>query len=69
MNISQRKNKSLGVVEGEIRILIKLSDEWKKIDLPVFLPPGENRRLAFVLFFWKQPNAKAEIRNLKIETN
>ena len=46
----------------------KLTDQWQKIEIPVFLPAGENRNLTFALFFWKQPKAKAEIRNLKIET-
>ena len=48
--------------------IMKLKDQWKKIEFPVFLPAGDNRYLSFVLFFWQQPEAKAEIRNLKIET-
>ena len=48
--------------------IMKLNDQWQKIDIPVFLPAGKNQDLTFVLFFWKQAEAKAEIRNLKIET-
>ena len=48
--------------------IMKLNEEWQKIEFPVFLPAGDNRYLSFVLFFWQQPEAKAEIRNLKIET-
>jgi|GEM_PF-2792076 len=47
---------------------VRLADQWQKIDIPVFLPPGKDQALSFVLFFWKQPEAKAEIRDLKIET-
>ena len=47
---------------------MKLNDQWQKIDIPVFLPAGKNQHLTFVLFFWQQPEAKAEIRNFKIET-
>ena len=48
--------------------IMKLNDQWQKIDIPVFLPAGKNQHLTFVLFFWQQPEAKAEIRNLKLET-
>jgi len=48
---------------------LALNDQWKKIEFPVTLPIGEEKQyLQFVLFFWQQPEAKAEIRNLKIET-
>ena len=47
---------------------IRLNDQWKKIGIPVFLPSGKNQALSIVFFFWKQPEAKAEIRDLKIET-
>ena len=46
--------------------IMKLNDQWQKIEIPVFLPTGENQHLTFVLFFWQQPEAKAEIRNLKL---
>ena len=48
--------------------IIKLSDQWQKIEFPAALPIGDNQYLSFVLFFWQQPEAKAEIRNLKVET-
>ena len=48
---------------------LQLTDQWQKVDITVFPPSaGENKFLTFVLFFWRQPNAKAEIRNLNIET-
>ena len=48
---------------------LALNDQWKKIEFPVTLPIGEEKQyLQFVLFFWQQPEAKAEIRNLKIKT-
>ena len=49
--------------------VMKLNEEWQKIEFPVTLPIGEEKQyLQFVLFFWQQPETKAEIRNLKIET-
>ena len=47
---------------------ISLNDQWQKIEFPVSLPIGDDQYLSFVLFFWQQPEAKAEIRNLKVET-